>query len=163
MNSEFTIAVHCLIVLASAPDHVWSSGSLSRKVHTNPARVRKIMSVLRKNGLVTTKEGLRGGYRLGFSPADVTLAHVYRTVSCEALKLNWCSEEEADDPELASVRSVMDQAFLKAEEMLETYLERWTIDSLLEQIRRTMSGPDTSFSDHFSVSAHKDKLNKYTI
>ncbi|GGL51831.1 RrF2 family transcriptional regulator [Sporolactobacillus putidus] len=160
MNSEFTIAVHCLIVLASAPDRVWSSGSLSRKVHTNPARVRKIMSALRRNGLVTTKEGLGGGYRLGFSSGDVNLALVYRTVSCEALKLNWCSDDGAGDPELARVRSVMDQAFCRAETMLETYLEQWTIDSLLEQIK---CEPDVPISDHFPVSAHKDKSTKYNI
>nr|WP_262392615.1 Rrf2 family transcriptional regulator [Sporolactobacillus inulinus] len=51
MNSQFTIAVHCLIVLARNPEQVWNSESLSRKVHTHPARIRKIMSVLRKSGL----------------------------------------------------------------------------------------------------------------
>lgn len=164
MNSEFTIAVHCLILLASAPDHVWSSGSLSRKVHTHPARVRKIMSNLRRNALVTTKEGLGGGYRLGCPPVDITLALVYRIVSCEALKLNWCSGDGSDDPELANVRSVMDQAFCRAEAIFEKYLDQWTLDSLLKQIRRAMGeGPDGAIADHFPVTAHADKLDNYTI
>ncbi|RYM06656.1 transcriptional regulator [Sporolactobacillus sp. THM7-7] len=142
MNSEFTIAVHCLIELAkNTSGHLYSSEALSQKVHTHSARVRKIMSTLRKNELVVTKEGIRGGYRLNLDPREITLALVYRAIACEALKLNWCSCSESD-PELISVRMVMDQAFGEAEVLLEEYLERLTIDSLLrqaEKVRESLS------------------------
>lgn len=142
MNSEFTIAVHCLIMLASAPDHLWNSESLSRKVHTHPARIRKIMSILRKDRLVMTKEGLGGGYRLNCDPEECTLARIYRTTSCTALKLNWCSPT-ADDCELSGIRMVMEDTFSRAEHVLEDYLEQWTIAALLEQIKKAVGGvPD---------------------
>lgn len=124
MNSEFTIAVHCLILLASVPDQIWNSESLSEKVHTHPARVRKIMSLLRNNSLVATKEGLGGGYRLSCNPADCTLARIYRITSCSALKLSWCSsfDEHGKDEEIAGIQRVLDQTFSQAERLLEIYL-----------------------------------------
>ncbi|RYL94311.1 transcriptional regulator [Sporolactobacillus sp. THM7-4] len=138
MNSEFTIAVHCLIVLARIPGHMSSSEALSRKVHAHPARVRKIMSVLRRNELVMTKEGLGGGYRLNCEPCKVTLALVYRTIACEALKLNWSSGDDKNDPAFRSVQTVMNHTFQNAEMVLEKYLEQLTIASLLEQTEQSM-------------------------
>ncbi|BBN97812.1 MULTISPECIES: Rrf2 family transcriptional regulator [Sporolactobacillus] len=133
MNSQFTIAVHCLIVLARNPEQVWNSESLSRKVHTHPARIRKIMSVLRKSGFVETKEGLGGGYRICCDPGTCTLARIYQSIACEALKLSWCSAGCEDDPEFDRIRSAVDFAFTGAERGLEEYLEQWSIASLMKR------------------------------
>ncbi|MCO7175837.1 Rrf2 family transcriptional regulator [Sporolactobacillus kofuensis] len=134
MNSQFTIAVHCLIVLAKAPEQVWNSESLSQKVHTHPARIRKIMSILRKSGLVETKEGLGGGYRMGCDPHKCTLARIYQSISCNPLKLSWCSSGCDQDLEYDKIQSIMDFAFTGAERGLEDYLEQWSIDSLLQRM-----------------------------
>lgn len=137
MNSQYTIAVHCLIVLAKTPDHVWNSESLSQKVHTHPARIRKIMSSLRKSGFVETKEGLGGGYRMGCDPRVCTLARIYQSISCDPLKLSWCSTGCGQDPEFDRIRSVMDFAFTGAERGLEEYLEHWSIDSLIKRTEQS--------------------------
>ncbi|RYL92636.1 Rrf2 family transcriptional regulator [Sporolactobacillus sp. Y61] len=152
MNSEFTIAVHCLILLASAPDHLWNSESLSRKVHTHPARIRKIMSILRKRRLVSTKEGLGGGYRLDCDPGTCTLARIYRSTSCAALKLSWCSSGCMDDPDTSGIQQVMNQAFSGAEQILENYLEQWTLENLLEQVRKIRNGSSDRSGQEFVPS-----------
>ncbi|WP_028403321.1 RrF2 family transcriptional regulator [Ectobacillus panaciterrae] len=136
MNSEFTIAVHSLVFLAYLPDHMASSELIAKNVSTNPARIRKIMSRLRKNGFVKTKEGNGGGYILNCNPQETTLAQIYRTVSC-GIKPNWCT----GDPEEAclissNTQAVMDQIFNEAEDYLETYLEKITIYSVLEKIKQ---------------------------
>ncbi|EST12628.1 Rrf2 family transcriptional regulator [Sporolactobacillus laevolacticus] len=137
MNSQFTIAVHCLIVLAKAPEHVWNSESLSQKVHTHPARVRKIMSALRKSGLVETKEGLGGGYRMGCDPHECTLACIYQSISCDPLKLSWCSAGCEQDLEFDKIQTIMDFAFAGAERSLEEYLGQWSIASLLTRLNKS--------------------------
>ncbi|TGA97776.1 transcriptional regulator [Sporolactobacillus shoreae] len=167
MNSEFTIAVHCLIILASAPDQIWNSESLSGKVHTHPARVRKIMSLLRNNDLVATKEGLGGGYRLSCDPADCTLARIYRITSCSALKLNWCSDSKkcGQDQDMVGIQLVLDQAFSIGERMLENYLEQWTIDLLFKEMNKVMKNKKSSFlSEAYPAAAGSDRLiNSYRI
>ena len=64
MNSNFCVAVHGLIYLYFCQSTV-SSEELAKHVCTNPARVRKVMLMLKKQGLVQTREGKDGGYRCG--------------------------------------------------------------------------------------------------
>lgn len=55
-----------------------SSEVLAENICTNPARVRKVMAKLKRAGLVTTREGLDGGYLFN-GPADkVTLSMLRR-------------------------------------------------------------------------------------
>lgn len=137
MNSEFTIAVHSLVFLAYLPDHMASSEMIAKNVNTNPARIRKIMSCLRKNGFVKTKEGIGGGYILNCHPGEVTLAHIYRTVSCGTIKPHWCT----GDPEetclvSANIQTVMDGIFDEADIYFEKYLNQFTIESVLKKIKQ---------------------------
>jgi Rrf2 family protein len=136
VNSEFTIAVHSLVYLAYLPEHMASSDTIAANVSTNPARIRKIMSCLRKKGLVKTKEGIGGGYILDCNPQETTLADIYRTISHGTLKPNWCT----GDPEHKCVVSsntqvVMDEIFHEAELYFEKYLEKINISSVLEKIK----------------------------
>jgi Rrf2 family protein len=137
MNSEFTIAVHCLIILASAPGQIWNSETLAGKVHTHPARIRKIMSLLRRNCLIRTKEGLGGGYRLACNPDTCSLAEIYQMTSCSALKLNWCSDpdDKIDKAGGSGIRQVLERTFSGAEQILEKYLSKQSIGSLLRELQ----------------------------
>lgn len=149
MNSEFTIAVHCLIILAGAPGQMWNSETLAGKVHTHPARVRKIMSLLRRNCLIMTKEGLGGGYRLACNPDTCSLAEIYRITSCSALRLNWCSDsaDKTDKTERSGIRRALERTFSGAEHVLENYLSQQSIGSLLCELQ----GKSAAFSDREAV------------
>ena len=137
MNSEFTIAVHSLALLAHIPDHMASSELIAKNVRTNPARIRKIMSILRNHGFVRTKEGIGGGYILACNPEEVTLAQIYRCVSNGTLKPHWCSGDPEESCMVSSnMHSVMDQIFCEAEVYFTNYLERITIASVLEKIKQ---------------------------
>jgi Rrf2 family protein len=137
MKSEFTIAVHSLVFLAYLPDHMASSETISKNVSTNPARIRKIMSCLRKHGFVKTKEGIGGGYILNCNPEEVTLAQVYRIISYGTLKPHWCSGDPEQTCMISSnIQVVMDGIFNEAEVYFEAYLDQITISSVLEKIRR---------------------------
>ena len=51
MNSEFTIAVHSLVLLAHLPDHMATSEEIAANVSTHSARIRKVMGFLAKSRL----------------------------------------------------------------------------------------------------------------
>lgn len=136
VNSEFTIAVHSLVFLAYLPDQMASSEQIANNVSTHPARIRKIMSCLRKNGFVKTKEGIGGGYILNRDPQEITLAQIYRSVSCGTLKPSWCTgNPEQDCVVSANIQGIMDQIFCDAETYYEAYLNKITISSVLGKIR----------------------------
>ena len=135
MNSEFIIAVHGLTLLAHHPDGMASSEEIATNVCTNPVRVRKVMSCLRKSGFVETREGSGGGYKLVAKPEDVTLADIYRALAAGSLAPSWCS----GNPEMecvvgSNMGGVMNDVFCGADRQLETYFESITIARMLIQI-----------------------------
>ncbi|WP_438448825.1 RrF2 family transcriptional regulator [Gorillibacterium sp. sgz5001074] len=135
MNSEFSIAVHSLVLLAHRSDRMATSDTIADNVCTHPARVRKVLGILRKQGFVSTREGIGGGYILSCDPEETNLAQVYRAVSMGTLKPGWCS----GDPEkvciiASTVQNVMDDMFQEAELHLEQYWEKWTIADVLRKI-----------------------------
>lgn len=137
MNSEFTVAVHSLVLLAYTPEHMASSDTIARNVATNPTRIRKIMSSLRKHGFVKTKEGIGGGYILNCDPQEVTLAQIYRALSGGTLKPHWCSGNPEESCLIsANIQGVMDHFFHEAELYYEAYLEQNTIQTVLDRIKQ---------------------------
>ena len=136
MNSEFVIAVHSLVLLAYRPDGMATSEEIAENVCTNPVRVRKVMSCLRKHGFVDTREGPGGGYKLCRQPEDVTLADVYRSLAAGTLAPSWCSGDPEKDCVVSSnMAEVMDAVFCGADRQLEAYFEQITIGRMLSQVR----------------------------
>ncbi|MCD1258205.1 Rrf2 family transcriptional regulator [Paenibacillus athensensis] len=135
MNSEFTIAVHSLVLLAHLPGHMATSEEIAVNVSTHSARIRKVMGFLRKAGYVATKEGIGGGFILQCDPNQVTLAEIYRLTCPGSLKPNWCSGDESKPCVVASkMDKVMSTVFANAEKQMEAYLEQRTIGDLLHWV-----------------------------
>lgn len=136
MNSEFVIAVHSLVLLAYRPDGMATSEEIASNVCTNPVRVRKVMSCLRKNGFVDTREGPGGGYKLCRLPGDVTLAEIYRCLAAGSLAPSWCSGDPDNDCVVSSNMSeVMNAVFCGADRQLEAYFEQITIGHMLSRVK----------------------------
>ncbi len=136
MNSEFTIAVHSLVFLAYLPERMASSDMIADNVGTHSVRVRKIMSGLRRSGLVDTREGSGGGYRLTADLQAVTLADIYQILAKGSFIPSWCSGDPGRDCVVASnMNDVMFGIFCSAEKHLEEYFSHITLHDVLEQIR----------------------------
>ncbi len=136
MNSEFVIAVHSLVLLAYRPEGMATSDEIAANVCTHPARVRKVMGCLRKNGYVDTREGFGGGYKLCRNPDDVTLADVYRSLAAGFLAPGWCSgNPEMDCVVGSNMGEVMNDVFCGADRQLEAYFDRITIGSMLSRVK----------------------------
>jgi Rrf2 family protein len=136
MNSEFIIAVHSLVLLAYRPEGMASSEEIAANVCTNPVRVRKVMSCLRKNGFVDTREGPGGGYKLYQRPEQITLADVYRSLAAGSLAPSWCSGDPEKDCVVSSnMGEVMNAVFCGADRQLEDYFGAITIGHMLSQVK----------------------------
>jgi len=136
MNSEFVIAVHSLVLLAHRPDGMATSEEIAENVCTHPARVRKVLSCLRKHGCIDTREGPGGGYRLLGQPGEVTLADVYRALAAGSLAPSWCSGDPEKECIVSSnMAEVMNAVFCGADRQIEQYFEGITIGGMLSQVK----------------------------
>lgn len=88
MTAEFAVAVHGLVYLNHKGETL-SSEALAENICTNPARVRKVMSKLRGAGLVETREGLGGGYRLAMPPEKIDLRAVCLALGERMISSSW--------------------------------------------------------------------------
>lgn len=79
-SSRFAVAVHILSGLAIHEGEVLTSETIAKSAHTNPAVIRRLLSMLNRAGLSYSQLGQGGGSRLARPANDITLLDVYRAV-----------------------------------------------------------------------------------
>lgn len=91
MTSEFVIALHGIVFLKHN-DRFLTSDEIAENICTNPARVRKIMTKLKKAGFVETKEGGRkGGYKFIGKPENISAANILNAIEEMPVNMKWRS------------------------------------------------------------------------
>lgn len=83
MTSRFTLAAHILGMLAwseRSRGRPVTSEEMARSINTNPVVVRRILSDLRRAGLVDTKRGVGGGVTLARRADTITLKDAYEAI-----------------------------------------------------------------------------------
>jgi Rrf2 family protein len=83
-STRFAVGVHLLTLLSNAPEGMTtSSEEMAGSVGSNPVHVRRVLGRLREAGLVTSRPGVGGGWRLARTPSAITLGDVWRAVRAE--------------------------------------------------------------------------------
>lgn len=77
-DTRFSAAVHLLVLLALA-EKPPSSALMAKSVGINSSQVRKLLGLLKKDGLVRSQQGVEG-YALAREAAAITLLDVYEAV-----------------------------------------------------------------------------------
>lgn len=90
MTAEFLVAAHALVLLHHRREYL-TSKEIAENVCTNPARVRKVLSKLKKHGLIVVRNGIEGGYALGKEGGLITLGDVFSAMDESFIKQKWRS------------------------------------------------------------------------
>lgn len=72
----FGLSLQALVILAHRPD-ICPCAEIACRMGTEPTLLRRVLAKLARAGLIETREGRDGGYRLMRSPETITLADVY--------------------------------------------------------------------------------------
>ena len=78
MDTKFSVAVHILILISEAPNPL-NSDQIAGSVGTNASYIRKILSLLKKSGMIHSHRGV-SGYELTTTPDRITLLGIYQAV-----------------------------------------------------------------------------------
>lgn len=134
MTSDFTIAVHALVYLHCKQETV-SSEMLAKNICTNPARVRKVMSKLKKAALVSTKEGAVGGYSMEKKVENITLAEIARALEASFVCIGWQSGDATHACRVAAgMAETMDNIYRELNELCIRRLEQTTLAEIAKQV-----------------------------
>ena len=119
MDSSFNLAVHALVCLS----------------HSGRSHSSEALAGLKKAGMVETREGLDGGYRLTADPASLTLRQVAEAVNTRFVDCAWHSGDIDRDCAICSgMAGVMDALYRNMNEECAAYLSHITITDIETQL-----------------------------
>lgn len=142
ISSRFTIAVHILSIIKQNPSTICTSEFMAESVNTNPVVIRKILSYLKKAGIVQVRRGT-GGASLVKDLDAITLLEVFRSVEVvEEDKLFHLHENPNPDcPIGANIQAVLELILVQAQEAMEQVLANITLEqvitSLIQEIQQS--------------------------
>lgn len=98
LGSHVEWALHCVMILASAPPGKLLSSKALADFHGVPKEyLSKCLQLLSQAGLVKTTTGPRGGYSLAKSPRDISFLDVVEAVEGRKKTFN-CQEVRRNNP-----------------------------------------------------------------
>ena len=132
INSDFAIAVHSMLLLAVHKDQLLSSSKLSDMMNVHAVRVRKVLSQLKDEGFITSKEGVNGGFSLACDPGNVTLRALYELTQRDILKpkCHDCSCCHIG----SNIEKVLDKILIEADGRVQEYLQSFTLKKILDLV-----------------------------
>ncbi|HEY3311024.1 MAG TPA: Rrf2 family transcriptional regulator [Anaerolineales bacterium] len=133
-NQQFAVSCHILALLASNPDTALTSETIAESVDTNAVVIRRIMAHLRQHGLVDSRPGATGGWRLVCPAAELSLRRVYQAVSHDSV-LAMHQHPNPDCPIGGNIQSALGDVFDDAQLAMELALDRFNLANLLDILK----------------------------
>ena len=134
VNSQFSMAVHVLSMLAKSKDENLKSGYIAESVNTNPVVIRRLLSDLNQAKLVISQTGANGGSRLSRCPNEINLAEVYRAVNCGEVFSLHAKEPNKDCPIGKNIESVLCCLQKEIDKSVEERLSRYSLQNIFEMV-----------------------------
>ena len=134
-NQQFSVSCHILALLAVFPESTVTSETIALSVDTNPVVIRRIMSHLRKHGLVDSRPGANGGWRLTRPASELSLREVYQAVSHESV---FAMHQHPNQDCLIGghIQGTLGNVFNDAQAALEQALDKFTVATVLDETLR---------------------------
>lgn len=134
MDVKFSVAIHTLVMISES-EKALSSQALATSVGTNASYIRKIISLLKTAGLVSSHQG-RSGYQLTKSPKEITLLEIYYAAQAvdhiSFFQLHQNSNQEC--PVGKHINEATTPIFAKIEKQLEEKLACQTLGQIIDNL-----------------------------
>ncbi|SFS30377.1 RrF2 family transcriptional regulator [Marininema halotolerans] len=141
MNSDFSLVIHSLGLFALEPEKKRTSDELAVSTGVHPVRMRRSLSLLKKNGYIRSKEGAGGGFTLSCNPDEITLDRLYY-LTCPSTLHPKTTQTNCQCPVGSTLPTVLAEILSDGEQVLTDYLRQWSVSdvvNLLQQRREEAS------------------------
>ncbi len=142
LSKKTEYALRALFAIARAPQGpgaegaAWRIEQVSRQENIPVKFLEQILLSLKNTGLLTSKRGVNGGYRLARSPAEISVGEVIRALDGPFTPLPCASAKarhercSCPDERTCPLRVLMTQV----QAQMETLLDGRTLDEVLSQV-----------------------------
>lgn len=130
------MAVHVLTILARYRDEKIKSEMVAGSVNTNAVVIRRLLGQLSQAKLVESQTGAMGGTRLAKCPNEITLAEVYKAVSCGEVFALRGKSPNRDCPIGRNIEAVLCNLQKEIDKTVGEKLSQYTLQSVLEIIEQ---------------------------
>jgi Rrf2 family protein len=137
-------ALRALIVLGlNAGEEVLRIQTISEQQNIPKRFLEQILNDLRTAGILESKRGLAGGYKLRMAPDKITLAQVIRLIEGPLAPVSCVSEKfyercSCPDEEKCGIRSIMKEV----RDAIVEILEKVTLAQLCERVKQLQGRHD---------------------
>ena len=133
-STRLSDAVHILAYIAVfAGNGSVSSEVIASSVETNPTNVRKIMSQLRKGGLIVTVNG-RANPMLARRPEQITLRDVHQCVDDGSPLIDVDHDTNPRCVIGANIQSALEDSYAQLQRTVEEQMKKITLRDILRSI-----------------------------
>jgi Rrf2 family protein len=133
-NSQFSMAVHVLTMLAKSGEDKVKSDFLACSVNTNPVVIRRLLGQLGHANLVMSQTGASGGTRLSRDPDEISLYDVYRSVACGEIFALPARSPSQDCPVGRNIEAVLCRLQKEIDRGIREKLSQYTLADVIEWI-----------------------------
>lgn len=137
ITSRFTVALHIFTCVDTFQDeYKVTSEFLAGSINTNPVVIRKILSQLKKAGLINVARGT-GGISPTRALNEITFYDVYRAIE-PVENGDLFHFHESPNPECPvgkNIHKLLDGKLLEIQKSMEDKMKEYTIDNLRVEIK----------------------------
>ena len=137
ISSRFTIAVHIFACIDTfKDDYKITSDFLSASINVNPVIIRKILSSLKKSGLINVLRGT-GGTTIAKPLDQITLLDIFQSVECleDGKLFHFHENPNANCPVGKNIHSILDDKLLRVQKAMENELASITLEDVINDTR----------------------------
>lgn len=135
MKSGVEQAICILIMLATQIEQrPIKSTILSKRLSVSDSYLKKVMRSLVVSGLVDSEAGKDGGFRLNWTPEEITMLHIYEAIEGThsfVRPTNLAEKVFLRAEKIKYKKKEVLEVFFDAEQQFKARLQQYTLDSLL--------------------------------
>lgn len=133
-SSQFSIAVHILVMLAKSDGKNIKSEYIADSVNTNAVVIRRLLCDLQQAHLVVSQKGSAGGTILAKKAADINLNDIYLAVSTGEVFSLHRQKPNQDCPVGKNIEAVLCHLQKDIDSAIEQKLVRYSLADILESV-----------------------------
>ncbi|MBC2342511.1 Rrf2 family transcriptional regulator [Listeria welshimeri] len=135
ISTRFSVAVHILTLIDMNKERSITSDTIAASVNTNPVVIRRIMSKLKKAGLIQSSPGISGTYLLK-NATEITLYDIYQAVEVTDNLFDIHKNPNPNCEVGANIQETLDTVFIHAQQKMEADLKRTTLSHITADIKQ---------------------------